>query len=74
MHDVTQPSLFAALPPIARYGIKALFEVLRYEYSVQTQGDEFKLNNSYTSRYARMLMRQHADLDGFFETRELRAR
>jgi hypothetical protein len=36
-------------------------------------GEEFKLNNNYTSRYARLLMEREAGLSGLFATRELRA-
>ena len=36
------------------YGIKALFEVLRYEYALTTISDDgLKLNNNYTAHYAR---------------------
>jgi hypothetical protein len=55
------------------YGIKALVEVLRFQYAVQTRGDAFKINNDFTAHYARLLMREHPELEGFFETREIRA-
>lgn len=54
---------------VRHYGIKALFEVLRYEYALRTEGDTFKLNNNYTALYARLLMEQEPELAGFFETR-----
>ena len=53
-----------------RYGIKALFEVLRWYDMVQTKSDEFRLNNNYTALYARLIMRREPDLKGFFELRE----
>ena len=58
-----------------RYSIKGLFEVLRHRYALQTNrlGDDYKINNSYSSRYARALMEQEPDLDNFFETRQLRS-
>lgn len=52
-----------------RYGIAGLFEVLRYRYSLQTSGDDYKLNNDFRALYARLLMRHEPELDGFFETR-----
>ena len=55
------------------FGMKALFEFLRFTYALQTSGDEFKLNNIYTSRYARLVMDSVPELNGFFETRELKA-
>lgn len=74
------PAVYRALVALARqlkaagrhrFGIGALFERLRFEAALHTWGDEFKLNNSLRSRYARLIMRQEPDLDGFFEVREL---
>lgn len=56
---------------VKQFGIAALFEVLRYEAALRTAGDEFKLNNSYRSFYARLLMEEESELTGFFETRTL---
>ncbi len=76
------PHVYAALRTLAlrlhgtgrrRGSIKQLFEVLRYEYSLRTEGDEYKLNNNYHSRYARLLMENEQALQGWFETRELRS-
>lgn len=54
-----------------RMGIKALFEVLRWQYAMTTSdaSSDYKLNNNYTSFYARLLMGQEPELDGYFETR-----
>lgn len=57
-----------------RLGMKMLFEVLRWQRilaGLPAEGEEFKLNNNYTSRYARLLMEQTPELAGMFETREL---
>lgn len=56
-----------------RGSINQLFEVLRYEYALRTQGDEYKLNNNWRSRYARLLMESEPALRGWFETRDLRS-
>lgn len=53
------------------YGIVGLYEVLRYDASLKTDGKPFKLSNDYRSRYARLIMAQEPDLEGFFKTREL---
>lgn len=58
---------------VRRYGIKGLFEQLRWQYAIQTAGDDFRLNNIYSSRYARLLMDNEPGLAGFFETRRLQA-
>lgn len=56
-----------------RVGIGMVFEVLRWRHTLRTGGDDFKLNNNYRSRYARMIMAKEIDLDGMFEIRELHA-
>jgi hypothetical protein len=53
-----------------RYSIKALWEVLRYEYAIQTDGQAYKLNNNYTALYARWIMEVTPNMQDFFETRE----
>jgi hypothetical protein len=58
---------------VEKWGIKALWEVLRYELAIATNSpvSTFRLNNNYTAYYARLLMeRNPEDLAGFFETRE----
>jgi hypothetical protein len=58
-----------------RVGIATLFEVLRYERDMQGVRDAkgFRLNNNYKAHYARMLMVNNPELDGIFETRNMRA-
>lgn len=77
------PRVYAALLRFARealaagkhhLGIGALYERARWELWMATSGDEeFKLNNNYRSRYARLLMHQELELRGAFELRELRS-
>lgn len=57
----------------AHYGVKALFEGLRFHSALQTTDPVFKLNNNYTAFYARLLMDQEPVLAGFFETRRAAA-
>lgn len=56
-------------------GIKFLVERVRWEIMMTTAdpASEFKINNNYTSRYARLLMLNEPSLRGFFELRRLRA-
>lgn len=56
-----------------RMGMKMLWEVVRWRMTVETSDPDFKLNNNYTSRYARLVMNRERDLAGFFETRALKA-
>jgi len=53
---------------VEHYGIGAIWEVLRYKY-LETYGDVYKLNNNYRAWYARFLMENEADLEGFFQLR-----
>lgn len=58
----------------SKVGMKMLFEVLRWQWLRATRdpNSDFKLNNNFTARYARVIMAEHADLDGIYETRTLR--
>jgi hypothetical protein len=49
-----------------RYGIGALWEVLRWRRDVETHGDRWKLNNDFRAPMARLIERQEPDLRGFF--------
>jgi hypothetical protein len=52
-----------------RYGIGALFEVIRFHQNIQTTDPDYKLNNNYRALYARLLMEEFPQLSGFFATR-----
>ena len=58
-----------------RLGIGMLFEVLRWQWQLATTdgASDFKLNNNYRSRFARLIMESEPDLAGVFETRALTA-
>ena len=53
-------ALALAMKGHKRYGIKSLFEVLRWEEAMATTGSQFKLNNNYTALYARLINGAHA--------------
>lgn len=57
------------------YGAKAIMEVIRFHRAMNGRDDieEFKINNNFSSRYARMLMDEDGRFATFFEIRELRA-
>ena len=57
-----------------RWAIGNLWEILRWEHEIVGLPDvdeDFKLNDHYRSRYARLIMEYNPELDGFFETRQL---
>lgn len=77
------PAVYKTLVGLAReavalghkkIGIKMLWEVARWEIWIKTTStDEFKLNNNFTSRYARLIMDIEPDLKGIFELRGLKS-
>lgn len=65
---------YRAKRPYSRVGVKHLVEVLRWEWAMTTDSsDGFKINNSYASRYARLIAETEPDLADAFELRELKA-
>jgi hypothetical protein len=56
-----------------KMGIKFIIERIRWEMLVVTRGNEFNINNNFSSRYARKLMAEVPELDGVFELRTLKA-
>lgn len=59
----------------AKHGsMKMIFEICRWQYALQTQGSDWKLDNSLTAPYARYIMDTTPALQGFFETRQLKSR
>jgi hypothetical protein len=78
------PHVYATLVRLAReakgagktkIGVKALWERMRWDLWLSTVDtiDEPKLNNDFTSRFARLIEEREPDLRGLFETRRLRA-
>lgn len=57
----------------ARVSMKALVERLRWESGVYTQTSGYKLNNSLTSFYARLLLDRRPEWAGAIETRKAQA-
>lgn len=56
----------------SQLGISLLFERVRWEKSLETGDDEFKLNNNHRAFYARLIMKHNPDLDGVFRMRQQR--
>ena len=58
----------------SHYGIGALWERMRWHFQIErVEGEEFKLNNNFRSRYVRKIIKEHPELADFFELRVLRA-
>jgi hypothetical protein len=57
-----------------RLSIDHLFHLVRWRMHEKTGGDElFKLNDHFTSRYARLIEDREPDLRGLFHNRHLRS-
>lgn len=54
-----------------KFGIGALTERVRWECPINTEGDEFKVNNSYRSWIARRLLEEYPGMAKFIETRKV---
>ena len=78
------PQVFAELEKLAqvmirkgrkKIGIGLLFEVLRWEFYMNTDdpNSEFRLNNNYRSHYARLLIERNPELTDALELRHLRS-
>ena len=56
-----------------RYSADAILHRIRWWHHVDRCNREFKINDHFSSRYARLLMMVDGSFAGFFETRELRS-
>lgn len=74
------PDVYAELVRLARQakdlgrhtvGIKHLVEVVRWNRMMSRGGKQFKIDNRFTSRYARLIQSKEPELDGMFVTRKL---
>jgi hypothetical protein len=81
--DARNPEVYAYLVSQCRslraagwrhFGIRCLWERMRWHFQVERQmGEEYKLNDQFTSRYVRKLVKEHPEFEGLFELREIRA-
>lgn len=55
------------------FGAQAIFERLRWYMAIERNDDAFKVNNNFSSYYARLWMRNNPEQRGFFRRRKLRA-
>lgn len=53
------------------YSADAICHRIRWEVDVEIKDGEFKLNNNYTSRYARLFHKTFPQYAGFFRNRTL---
>lgn len=77
------PFVYSSLLDLARhiknkgykhYSMDGLMHVARFEIRMQTSDPNFKINNNYSSRYARKMIAEYPEFDGFFSIRELKTK
>lgn len=66
---VEKYALEAARAGRLRLGISMIFERIRWYVSVETVGDDVKVNNDFRAYYARMFLAKHQSLAKFFSVR-----
>ena len=54
---------------VKHWSMRNLWECLRMDYAVCTNGEPFKLDNNHAPFYSRLLMESEPELRGFFEVR-----
>lgn len=54
-------------------GIAMLYEVVRWQQFTVNKQDEYRMANAHRAYYARLIMKQEADLAGFFDTKRVGA-
>ena len=55
------------------YSANGIFEIIRWQTGIKDGNDGFKVNNTYRADYARKMMAEMPEFEGFFRTRELKA-
>jgi len=54
-----------------RYSAETIINVLRWHRDLKTVGDEFKISNDFRSMFARLLVYQKPEFEGFFSMKGL---
>jgi len=56
-----------------RFSADAVLHRIRWETAIQTTDEKFKINDHYSSRYARLWLDENPGHGSFFELRKLRS-
>lgn len=66
----TEALKLGSLPKAPRFGISLIFEVMRHDHLLKTEGEHWKLNNNFRALYARLLLHHQPHLTPKLEMRE----
>lgn len=69
VYDLLEKFAFKAIAAgREHYGVKALFEIIRWHTSIHTTDNAFKLSNTHAPYYARLFHKNNPKHAGFFIT------
>lgn len=80
-YDKENPQIYKAFVDIAKqakhrgfknYSAKGVFELIRWHSSISAS-QNFKLNNIYSPYYARKMMLEYPEFQGFFRLRKVKS-
>lgn len=72
---IVQLARKAKMRGLEHYSIDGIFHVMRWEIAIRTKSTEqFRLNDHFTSHYARLVNDREMDLKNFFELRSRRTK
>ena len=55
------------------YSANGIFEIIRWHTAVHANSESYKVGNNYRPDYARKMMKEYPEFEGFFRVRELKA-
>lgn len=56
-----------------QYSAQCIFERMRWHTEIETEGDEYKINNNHIPYYSRYFMHEHPEHKDFFKTRSTKS-
>lgn len=81
-YDVENPQVWAQFKRFAfeakekgfkNYSAKGIFELIRWHTAVHGTGN-YKISNNFTPDYARKMMANYPEFEGFFRVKQLKAK
>lgn len=73
VYELFEKYALEATKYLKHYSADAVAHRIRWETMINTQGDDFKLSNSWVAFYARMFMKKNPQHDGFFTVKQQRS-
>ena len=57
---------------MTKFSANGIFERIRWFTNIETTGERFKISNNYRPYYARKMMKEYPEFEGFFSIKELK--